>query len=166
MGAVDKNDQIARLNTRAGLAGRLARGSRMCALAGVPRPAPRVAAAYVRAGRRARARARLGGRGRARWLARPGPRPGSRPRTCALAGGPAPVPGAGVADRRGKLEDGRGGECAQTGDSNAGCNYPVRGYSPSMHFFWGGDMPRYSPPLHFGRGRAGCRASRQPVLPF
>ena len=25
-----------------------------------------------------------------------------------------------------------------------------------MHFFWGGDMPRYSPPLPFRRGRAGC----------
>ena len=128
-------------------------------------------------------------------------RPGSRPRTCALAGGPAPVPGSGVAvgragwrargrapgrgrvrarwpegprGRRARgsrtseasLRMGGEGECAQTGDSNAGCNYPVRGYSPSMHFFWGGDMPRYSPPLHFGRGRAGCRASRQPVLPF
>ena len=42
------------------------------------------------------------------------------------------------------------------GDSNPGCNYPVRGYSPSMHFFWGGDMPRYSSPLHFRWGRAGC----------
>ena len=47
-------------------AGRPARGSRSCALCGVPRPAPRVAAAYVRAGRRARAR--CGGRGRAHPL--------------------------------------------------------------------------------------------------
>ena len=39
----------------------------------------------------------LGGRGCTRWLACPGPLQGSRPRTCALAGGPAPVPGAGVA---------------------------------------------------------------------
>ena len=39
------------------------------------------------------------GRGLARWLACPGPRPGSRPRTCALAGGPAPVPDGGVAPR-------------------------------------------------------------------
>ena len=44
--------------------------------------------------------ARLGGRGRARWLACGGPRPGSRPSTCALAGGRAPVPGAGVAVAR------------------------------------------------------------------
>ena len=28
-------------------------------------------------------------------------------------------------------------ECARTGDTNPGCNYPVRGYSPSMHFFQG-----------------------------
>ena len=27
--------------------------------------------------------------------------------------------------------------------------------APHMHFFWGGDMPRYSPPLPFRRGRAG-----------
>ena len=27
-----------------------------------------------------------------------------------------------------------------------------------MHFFWGGDMPHYSPPLPFRRGRAGARA--------
>ena len=47
-------------------------------------------------------------------------------------------------------------ECARTGDSNPGCNYLVRGYSPSMHFFWGGDMPHYSPPLPFWRGRVGC----------
>ena len=51
--------------------GRPARVSRMCALAGVPRPARRVAAAYVRAGRRARARAWLGG-ARACWPARAG----------------------------------------------------------------------------------------------
>ena len=47
-------------------------------------------------------------------------------------------------------------ESPRTGDSNPGCNCLVRGYSPSMHFFWGGDMPRYSPPLPFRRGRAGC----------
>ena len=44
-----------------------------------------------------------------RYAACPGPPPGSRPRRCALAGGRAPVPGAGVADGRGPLEDGRGG---------------------------------------------------------
>ena len=53
--------------------------------------------------------------------------------------------------RMGTLEE----ESARKGDSNPGCNYPVRGYSPSMHFFWGGDMPHYSPPLTFRRGRAG-----------
>ena len=60
------------------------------------------------------------------------------------------------ADVRGTVEDGRGGGIPRTGDSNPGCNCLVRGYSPSMHFFWGGDMPRYSPPLPFRRGRAGC----------
>ena len=34
--------------------------------------------------------------------------------------------------------------------------YLVRGYSPSMHFFWRGEMPYFSPPLPFQRGRAGC----------
>ena len=47
-------------------------------------------------------------------------------------------------------------ESARTGDSNPGCNYLVRGYIPSIHFFWGGDMPHYSPPLPFRLGRAGC----------
>ena len=110
--------------------GRPARGSWICTLAGVPRPAPRVGAAYMRAGRRARA-----------------------------------VPGAGVAVRHAgwraqararsrtgaaRVRMGGEGESAQTGDSNPGCNYPVRGYSPSMHFFWRGDVPRYSPPLFSG----------------
>ena len=31
-----------------------------------------------------------------------------------------------------RLRMGREGECARTGDSNPRCNYPVRGYSPSM----------------------------------
>ena len=48
-------------------------------------------------------------------------------------------------------------ECARTGDTNPGCNYLVRGYSPSMHYFWRGDMPHFSPPLPFQRGRVGCR---------
>ena len=134
----------------------------------MPRYSPPLPFRRGRAGARAcwpaRAGAWLRGRGCARWLARPGRRPGSRPRTCALAGGPAPVPGSGVAvgragwrarargPGRGRVRAGwpagprpclaRGsrlaeaslrmggeGECAQTGDSNAGCDYPVRGYS-------------------------------------
>ena len=47
-------------------------------------------------------------------------------------------------------------ECARTGDTNPGCNYLVRGYSPTMHYFWRGDMPHISPPLPFQRGRVGC----------
>ena len=58
--------------------------------------------------------------------------------------------------RAARLRMGGEQEYARTGDSNPGCNYLVRGYSPSMHFFWGGDMPHYSPPLPFQRGRAGC----------
>ena len=57
---------------------------------------------------------------------------------------------------RARLRMGGEEESARTGDSNPGCNYLVRGYSPSMHFFWGGDMPHYSPPLPFRRGREGC----------
>ena len=73
-------------------------------------------------------------------------RPQGRPIVCSGSmracenGGPPPLP----------FREGRAKR-----DSNPGCNYPVRGYSPSMHFFWGGDMPRYSPPLPFRRGRAG-----------
>ena len=92
---------------------------------------------------------RLGGRSCACWLACPGPRPGSRPRTCALARGPGPVPGAGSRTGAARLRRGGEEECARTGDFNPGCNYPVRAYSPSMHFFWGGDVPHYSPTLHF-----------------
>ena len=64
--------------------------------------------------------------------------------------------GAGVTDGCSTLEDGREEECARTKDSNPGYDYLVRGYSPSMHFFWRGDMPHYSPPLPSQRGRAGC----------
>ena len=83
-----------------------------------------------------------------------------------LGGMPRPVPGVAAAYVRagwrrsrtgaGRLRMGGEEECAQTGDSNPGCNYLVRGYSPSMHFFWGGDMPHYSNPLPFWQGRAGC----------
>ena len=119
--------------------------------------------------------ARLGGRSLARCVACPDPRPGSRPR--AWRGGrglarcvacPGPRPGsrwpAGVHPARGsrtsaaRLRTGGEEESPRTGDSNPGCNCLVRGYSPSMHFFWGGDMPHYSPPLPFWRGRAGARA--------
>ena len=40
--------------------------------------------------------------------------------------------GAGVAAH---LSTGREEECARTVDTNPGCNYLVRGYSPYMHFF-------------------------------
>ena len=96
-------------------------------------------------------------------LASPRGRPARGSRTCALAG---PRPGsrwpAGARPARGsrtsaaRLRMGGEEESARTGDSNPGCNYPVRGYSPSRHFLWGGDMPHYSPPLPFRRGRAGC----------
>ena len=68
--------------------------------------------------------------------------------------GPRPCPGSrpGAAQSR----TGREEECAQTGYTNPGCNYLVRGYSPSMHYFWRGDMPHFSPPLPFQRGRVGC----------
>ena len=72
--------------------GHPARWSRTCALAGVPRPAPRIVATYMRDGRRARPHVWSGVHGLARWLARPGPHPGSRPRTCMLAGLPRPAP--------------------------------------------------------------------------
>ena len=84
-----------------------------------------------------------------RYAACPGLRPGSRWPACARPAGRS---------RTGAARVRMGGEqeSPRTGDSNPGCNYLVRGYSPSMHFFWGGDMPRYSPPLPFRRGRAGC----------
>ena len=76
-----------------------------------------------------------------RYAACPGPRPG----LCWPAG-TCPA-------RRSRM--GGEEESARTGDSNPGCNYLVRGYSPSMHFFWGGDMPHYSPPLPFSRALCG-----------
>ena len=84
-----------------------------------------------------------------RYAACPGPRPGSR-----WPAGARPARGSRTSAAR--LRTGGEEESARTGDSNPGCNYPVRGYSPSMHFLWGGDMPHYSPPLPFRRGRAGC----------
>ena len=84
-----------------------------------------------------------------RYVACPGPLPGSR---WPAGARPARRSRTGTARLRTGGED----ESARTGDSNPGCNYSVRGYSPSMHFLWGGDMPHYSPPLPFRRGRAGC----------
>ena len=86
-----------------------------------------------------------------RYAACPSPRPGSRWRA-----GARPAWGSWTSAAR--LRTGGEEESPQTGDSNPGCNCLVRGYSPSMHFFWGGDMPHYSPPLPFRRGRAGARA--------
>ena len=72
-------------------------------------------------------------------------------------GGPSGGPARGLTrTSAARLRTGGEEESPRTGDSNPGCNCLVRGYSPSMHFFWGGDMPRYSPPLPFRRGRAGC----------
>ena len=107
-------------------------------LGGVPRPAPGVTATYVRAGRRAQACALGRGRVHVCWPA--GARPTLRSRMGAAC-----------------LRMGGEEESLRTGDSNPGCNYLVRGYSPSMHFFWGGNMPHYSPPLDFQWGRVGCR---------
>ena len=67
---------------------------------------------------------------------------------------------AGRARARGRtahLRTGGEEECTGTADTNPGCNYLVRGYSPSMHYFWRGDMPHFSPSLPFQRGRAECR---------
>ena len=73
----------------------------------------------------------------------------------AQAGGPRLRPGSrlGVAHLRTGGEE----ECTGTADTNPGCYYLVRGYSPSKHYFWRGDMPHFSPPLPFQRGRAECR---------
>ena len=102
-----------------------------------------------------------------RRIGRGGETPPSLPFSRALGSEPRPMPGVVAAYMRAgrRARARRGGaarlrmvgeeECARMGVSNPGCNYLVRGYSPSMHFFWGGDMPRYSPPLHFRRGRVG-----------
>ena len=83
-----------------------------------------------------------------RYVACPGPRPGSR---WPAGARPARQSQTGAASLRMGGEE----ESARTGDSNPVCNYLVRGYSPSMHFFWGGDMPHYSPPLPFSRELCG-----------
>ena len=88
-------------------------------------------------------------------LASPLGRPVQGSRTCALAGVPRPVSCVAAA----YVRDGRRARPRahpRTGNSNQGCNYLVRAYSPAMYFFSGGDMPHYSPPLPFRRGREGC----------
>ena len=75
----------------------------------------------------------------------------------AQAGGPRPRPGLRLSAAH--LQTGGEEECTGTADTNPGCNYLVRGYSPSMHYFWRGDMPHFSPPLPF-QPRAGARPRR------
>ena len=75
----------------------------------------------------------------------------------AQAGGPRPRPGSRLSAAH--LRTGGEEECTGTADTNPGCNYLVRGYSPSMHYFWRGDMPHFSPPLPF-QLRAGARPRR------
>ena len=73
----------------------------------------------------------------------------------AQAGGPRPRPGSRLSAAH--LWTGGEEECTGTAVTNPGCNYLVRGYSPSMHYFWRGDMPHFSSPLPFQRGARGCR---------
>ena len=75
----------------------------------------------------------------------------------AQAGGPRPRPGSRLSTAH--LRTGGEEECTGTADTNPGCNYLVRGYSPSMHYFWRGDMPHFSPPLPF-QPHAGARPRR------
>ena len=75
----------------------------------------------------------------------------------AQAGGPRPRPGSRLSAAH--LRTGGEEKCTGTADTNPGCNYLVRGYSPSMHYFWRGDMPHFSPPLPF-QPRAGARPRR------
>ena len=94
---------------------------------------PGAGVTVMRAGRPALAR----GPGHARWPASMRTARGSRPAVAHMWTG-------GEEER------------ARTGDNYPGCNYLVRGYRPSMHFFLRGDMPHFPPPLPFRQGRAGC----------
>ena len=76
------------------------------------------------------------------------------------AGGLRPCPGSRLGAAH--LRTGGEEECTGTADTNPGCNYLVRGYNPSMHYFWRGDMPHFSSPLPFQRGARGCRAAAVP----
>ena len=91
---------------------------------------PAMGVAVVRSGWRAQARAQGRSRIRGRWPV-----------------GPRPCPARGSRTGAARLRMGGEEESTRTGDSNPGCNYLVRGFSPSMHFFRGGDMRHYSPPL-------------------
>ena len=94
-------------------------------------------------------------------------------RTCEN-GGPPPLPFSGGEERPPKMggeergllllpsrfREGRSvGRAGRRAAPAPGCNYLVRGYSPSMHYFWRGDMPHFSPPLPF-QPRAGVRPRR------
>ena len=81
----------------------------------------------------------------------------------AQAGGPRPRPGSRLGTAH--LRTGGEKECTGTADTNPGCNYLVRGYSPSMHYFGRGDMPHFSSPLPFQQGTRGCRAAEVPRPP-
>ena len=74
-------------------------------------------------------------------------------------GGPLPLPGSRLGTAL--LRTGGEEECTRTADTNPGCNYLVRGYIPSMHYFWRGDMPHFSSSLPFQRGD-GQRQRRSP----
>ena len=87
---------------------------------------------------------------------------------------PPPLPFSGGEERRARRPAGRARArgrdwarhtCGREGSTNPGCNYLVRGYSPSMHYFWRGDMPHFSSPLPFQRGACGCRAAAVPRPP-
>ena len=92
---------------------------------------------------------------RGHWLACPGPRPGSR--LC---------PARGTRTGEARLRMGGEGKCAQTGDSNAGCNYPVRGYSPSMHFSGEVTCPVILLPSIFGGPERGAALLASLCSPF
>ena len=89
---------------------------------------------------------------------RPPPLPKWEGRREASSSSP-PVFRRGGASGAAHLRTGGEEECTGTADTNPGCNYLVRGYSPSMHYFWRGDMPHFSPPLPF-QPRAGMRPRR------
>ena len=85
---------------------------------------------------------------------------GRRGASGALAGGPRPRPGLRLGAAH--LRTGGEEECARTADTNPGCKYLVRGYNPSMHYFWRGDMQHFSPPLPFQQGAPTCQAAAVP----
>ena len=78
----------------------------------------------------------------------------------AQAGGPRPRPGSRLGAAH--LRTGGEEECTGTADTTPGCNYLVRGYSPSMHYFWRGDMPHFSSPSLFSGAPVGAGQWRSP----